>query len=304
VIIHWFKLAGCYIILTLFTQCSNNTVDGNAPEETKAKAEPKKEEPKKVEHTYHTLSLKKGLLDSLEKLYDSSQLSIILTLNRCDRSHLQRADTIIIPDTWAGDVMEYSPFPFSLSVVKDVNKIIFFSYYTQAFGVYESGKLVRWGATSMGKKIYQTPTGLFHANWKAVESVSTSNDEWILKWNVNIQNKIGVGWHLYAMPGYPASHSCIRLRQHDAQYLYDWVDQWVLKDANTLKSYGTPVIVFGTYPFGGRKPWKALTENAHALDIAEETLSKEVEQHLPLIIRRQQVADSIRNSVEKGQYLQ
>jgi hypothetical protein len=30
-----------------------------------------------------------------------------------------------------------------------------------------------------------------------------------LRWNFNIENKLGVGWH--SLPGYPASHSCLRL---------------------------------------------------------------------------------------------
>jgi hypothetical protein len=39
-------------------------------------------------------------------------------------------------------------------------------------------------------------------------------------------------------------------------------------------------MVFGTYPYGKRKPWMALINNSHSLDISEETLSKEVSPYL------------------------
>ncbi len=91
--------------------------------------------------------------------------------------------------------------------MKNIDKIIFFSYPTQVFATYENGDLVYTGPTNMGRKKDPTPTGLFYSNWKAEETTSTFNDEWDLKWNFNIENKLGVGWHQYSLPGYPASHS-------------------------------------------------------------------------------------------------
>jgi hypothetical protein len=44
----------------------------------------------------------------------------------------------------------------------------------------------------------------FSLNWKAEETTSTFDDEWDLRWNFNIENKLGVGWHQYSL-GYPAS---------------------------------------------------------------------------------------------------
>jgi hypothetical protein len=58
------------------------------------------------------------------------------------------------------------------------------------------------GPTKWGEK-HKTPTGLF-SNWKAEETTSTF-DEWDLRWNFNIENKLGVGWHQYSLQGYPAS---------------------------------------------------------------------------------------------------
>ena len=63
----------------------------------------------------------------------------------------------------------------------------------------------------MGSKAHQTTRGLHFTNWKGKEIISTVSDEWKLKWNFNIANHEGIGWHQYSMPGYPASHSCLRL---------------------------------------------------------------------------------------------
>ena len=121
----------------------------------------------------------------------------------------------------------------------------------------------------MGSKKNQTPTGLFFANWKAEETISTVDDEWKLLWNFNIANKLGVGWHQYELPGYPASHSCLRLTETDAKFLYTWADQWVLKDDQNVAVKGTPTIVFGGYDFDGSKSWYALVKNPEALKISE-----------------------------------
>jgi hypothetical protein len=140
----------------------------------------------------------------------------------------------------------------------------------------------------MGRKADKTPTGLFFTNWKAEETTSTFNDEWNLKWNFNIANKLGVGWHQYELPGYPASHSCLRLQEKDARHLYEWADQWVLLDDDTVAVKGTPVIVFGTYDFGAPKPWSQLVANPKALAISEEEITKQATPFLKTILDEQQ----------------
>ena len=75
-----------------------------------------------------------------------------------------------------------------------------FSYPIQAYALYENGKLVKWGPTSMGSKAHQTTRGLHFTNWKGKEIISTVSDEWKLKWNFNIANHEGIGWHQYSMP--------------------------------------------------------------------------------------------------------
>ncbi len=85
----------------------------------------------------------------------------------------------------------YMPFPLDVPFLKDVRKIIFFSYPSQSFGAYEYGNLVYAGPTNMGRKKDPTPEGFYHANWKAEKTTSTFDDEWELKWNFNVENKEG-----------------------------------------------------------------------------------------------------------------
>jgi hypothetical protein len=152
--------------------------------------------------------------------FSIAEIGIILSLNRIDKNHLGNVDTVIVPDTF-DDWMAYAPFPFRLDILAAVPKMAIFSYPIQAYGLYEYGDLIKWGPSSLGKQTSLTPTGLFFTNWKGEEIQSTANDEWILKWNFNIENLQGVGWHEYALPGHPASSSCLRLLEMDARWMRD-----------------------------------------------------------------------------------
>lgn len=246
-----------------------------------------------VKTQYQLASVKQMGIDSFKAKYNDPQRQVILALNRVDMANLPKADSIVIPTDASTNLMEYSIFPYNVRSIKDIRKIIFFSYPAQAWGAYENGHLVKWGPTNMGRENAQTPTGLFFTNWKAEETRSTVDDEWILKWNFNIANQDGVGWHQYEMPGYPASHSCLRLFEPDAKYLYNWADQWIQKNEQTLLAKGTPVIVFGSYPFGFQKPWLALAQNPESLDISVDEIDKLVAPHIDEIMKEQQNRDKV-----------
>ena len=239
-------------------------------------------EPKEVSYSLENTQ------DWLAKNKESaSSLQIAYAINRTDAANLKKMDSIIVPKDLSGDLEFYLPFPLEVEALNEVDKIILFSYPSQTFAAYENGQLVRTGPTSMGREKDQTPTGLFFTNWKAEETTSTFNDEWDLKWNYNIENKLGVGFHQYELPGVPASHSCLRLQERDARYLYDWADQWVLADAETVKVKGTPVVVFGKYDFKAPKPWLALLKNPKSLNLTEEDIQQLVQPHLNTIMKEQ-----------------
>ncbi len=218
---------------------------------------------------------------------DSAKIWIVLAANRTDRANIVKMDSIVVPKDLTGDIAYYLPFPFEVSALSDVSKIILFSYATQSFATYEYGDLIRTGPTNMGRKADKTPTGLFFSNWKAEKTTSTFNDEWDLKWNFNVANKLGVGWHQYELPGYPASHSCLRLQERDAKYLYDWADEWKLKDQQTVRVNGTPVVIFGSYDFDAPKPWLQLVKKPKALNLSEGDIEKAVKPHLEKILAEQ-----------------
>lgn len=222
---------------------------------------------------------------------DVSKIEIVTAINRTDKKNLTKLDSIVIPSDFSGDIVYYLPFPLEVNYLEDVSKLLLFSYPTQTFAAYENGVLVYSGPTNMGRKKDKTPTGLFYTNWKAEETTSTFNDEWDLKWNFNIENKLGVGFHEYELPGYPASHSCLRLLEKDAKFLYDWADQWVLADKETVKVKGTPVIVFGSYDFDGEKPWLQLVKNPKSLDISIAEVEKQAAPFLKSILEQQKIRE-------------
>ena len=266
-------------LITLFS-CKQN---GSS---VKLKKQIVRKQPKSVSYT-----LENAKIWLEQNATDVSKIEIVTAINRTDKKNLAKQDSIVIPSDFSGDVVYYLPFPLEINYLADISKVLLFSYPTQTFAAYENGVLVYSGPTNMGRKKDKTPTGLFYTNWKAEETTSTFNDEWELKWNFNIENKLGVGFHEYELPGYPASHSCLRLLEKDAKFLYDWADQWVLADKETVKVKGTPVIVFGSYDFDEPKPWLQLVKNPKSLDISIAEVEKQTAPFLKAILEQQKIRE-------------
>lgn len=275
--------------------CNHNrtSIDNSRAENHSEKDNPEAV-PVQPDVTYHYQVLTKQERQKADSLVE--HLDVLLALNRVDYKHMLRLDSIIAPDSFYTDLKAYSPFPWQVAFLKEVPKIIFYSYRIQAFAAYQNGELVKWGPVSMGKKATPTPTGLFFTNWRAKETISTVDDEWIMKWYFNLDNFEGVSMHEYEMPGYPASHACVRLTTADAFWFYNWCEQWVLNKEDkfrSVKAYGTPVLIFGAYDFGGPKPWRNLPANKGAVAISAGELQKEIEPHLDIIHQRRQQRDSL-----------
>lgn len=286
-------LALPFLFLSIYMLSSCNNSD-EAKAKRAEKIEERREEKKEVviPITYHAIALNKESIAAIQSEYDSSKMRIILAVNRVDYAKWQRLDTLIVPDTFMVDFMQYSPFPKQISSIDKVHKMILYSQGIQAFGAYENGNLVRWGPISTGKKSTPTPNYLYHTNWRSKKTVSTIDDEWIMEWYFNMGNFSGVSMHQYEMPGYPASHACVRLYKEDAMWFYDWCKSWIL-DKGQIAAYGTPTLVFGNYPFGQQKPWWALPENKDVLTFTESDLNKELQPHVNTIMERQQRRDSL-----------
>ena len=195
----------------------------------------------------------------------------VMKLNRVDLAHVRDRDSLVVPEAF-GDSLDLAPFPRSIAALGDSVKLLLISLRVQAFAAYDSGQLKRWGPVSTGRRDMPTPTGLYHTNWKDKSRISTFDDEWKLEWYVNLDNFQGVSLHEYELPGYPASHSCVRLLKSDAMWMYAWAEQWRLgPDPRVIVREGTPAVVFGAWGWRKRAPWKRLPEDslATALSVAE-----------------------------------
>lgn len=206
----------------------------------------------------------------------AENVDMVLRINRIDAKYLKSGLTLTVPKDFS-DTGALSPFPLELDIANDVPKLLVIAQRVQAFGVYENGKLVKWGPVSTGKKSTPTTNRLFSTNWKGKEVKSSFDDEWILKYNFNIDNFGGIGFHQYEMPGYPASHSCVRMLLDDAMWLYEWAEQWILSaDEGTRLAHGTPVIIFGDYAFDVPAPWKVLPTDATATAISLDEIDTQI----------------------------
>jgi lipoprotein-anchoring transpeptidase ErfK/SrfK len=165
----------------------------------------------------------------------------VLALNRLDEQHMDKGKTVVIPDSF-DDQEAFESFPLTIPALKEVPKIMLVSQRLQAFALYENGDRIRSGPVSTGKKSTPSPSKLYFTNWKGKLVTSSIDDEWIMPWYFNLDNKLGVSMHQYDLPGYPASHACIRMYEWDAKFIYDWADQWKVSDD------GESVLAHGTTP--------------------------------------------------------
>lgn len=210
-------------------------------------------------------------VDSLLKSFSEDQLKTVLALNRIEKRRLRSERPIVVPDCASALFNTYSPFPENINFLQCIPKTVLISQRVQAFGLYENGVLVKWGPVSTGKSSTRTPNGLNYGNYKAKRKVSTVDESWILPYYFNFMNFEGVGVHQYALPGYPASHGCVRLYMDDAKYIFDWAEMWEVENSR-IKRNGTPFMVFGNYDYGAEKPWYDLSQNMKANDLTQDEI--------------------------------
>jgi hypothetical protein len=199
----------------------------------------------------------------LSKRFTPDEIDVLELLNRRDREHLLRDDPpvpgIVVPLAWEADVLAYSPFPAAWAEAAEIPKYLVVHQPMQAFAAYEYGRLVRWGPVSSGRRETPTPAGSYNLTWRSRSRRSTDNEAWLLEWYFNFINARGISFHQFDLPGYAASHACVRLLKRDAQWLYGWGEQWALSaDRRTVEVPGTPVLVIGEAVHGKPGPWTSL----------------------------------------------
>lgn len=159
---------------------------------------------------------------------DETQRSLVMRLNRINEN-LPIGGIIAIPENLdAVDLMEYSPF--DKQIAPPAEKIIIVDPNKQAWAAYDpNGNLVKWGPASTGRDFCpdigagcRTQSGQFSVYSKGGEGCISS------KFPVPYGgapmpycmffNK-GYALHAAELPGYNASHGCVRMFYDDAYWL-------------------------------------------------------------------------------------
>lgn len=238
--------------------------------------------PESVSYHFDTLKGKSAVVD-FTTTYTAEQRDIIYAINRISSSRIAAGRVLVMPDTLSAEILDYSPYPDSVKAFDTLPKLILISRRIQAFAIYENGQLTRWGPVSSGKKSTPTPAGLFHTNFKAKIKISSENSEWIMPWYFNFYARRGIAVHQFYLPGYPASHACVRMQEKDAKWIFDWADQWrVSGKTGAVTKVGTPVIIFGDYDFTKPVPWINLPGDKLSTQVKESEF-EEIYSYLPVI---------------------
>lgn len=204
-------------------------------------------------------------LDSLPGAQWEYRMAIVELTNRVSRKYMMQKGTLLVPDHFPADFRAYAPYPAEYAGAAELPKLFVIDKYTQTFGAYEHGRLVRWGLVSTGRENDLTPAGRYSFNWKDEYRESTAAPEgevWKLRWVFNFHAAEGIHVHQYQLPiATPASHGCVRLSEADAMWNYSWADGWK-KQNGKLVSNGTTVLVLNYNPVGLAAHW---TQEGHSL---------------------------------------
>jgi hypothetical protein len=192
-----------------------------------------------------------------DERFGDSHIALLEKLNRADIRHLGRLPALVVPQAW-GDELSHSILPLRYPSSEPWPTFLVVYLPGQLFGAYESGRLVRWGPVSSGGRRTPTSAGSFALNWRSTGRASTVDPGWFMRWYFNFGNREGLAFHAYSLPGYPASHGCIRLLERDARWLFEWGQTWVVDPTATrVLTRGTPVYIVGRYDFAAAPPWRS-----------------------------------------------
>jgi lipoprotein-anchoring transpeptidase ErfK/SrfK len=103
-----------------------------------------------------------------------------------------------------------------------VNHIVV-SLADQSLYAYNGQQLVAYSNISSGKPGHETPTGSFTVSQKDVDHHSSIYDNASMPFYMRLTDG-GVGLHAGFIPGYPASHGCVRLPLGMAKELFQHVE--------------------------------------------------------------------------------
>ena len=218
---------------------------------------------------------------TLQERFSESQLALLEKLNRAGVAHLEQLRELVVPESWS-DELSYSVLPTRYASSEAWPTFLVVYLPGQLFGAYEFGSLVRWGPVSSGSRNNPTSAGISALNWRSAGRVSTVDPDWFMRWYFNFGNREGLAFHEYSLPGYPASHGCIRLLERDAQWLFEWGTPWVLDRSGTrVLASGTPVFIIGRYDFDSAPPWRSLRWLSTTVELPSASMTDDVSGRCP-----------------------
>jgi L,D-transpeptidase catalytic domain len=206
------------------------------------------------EQGYHCIIVKKN--ESWASLFpDESQRELVQKLNR-SYNRLGPGKEIAIPDNLAQiTIFDISPFPL---VIADEEKQVIIDQVKIAWAAYEDGKLVNWGPISSGRdkctdsaNSCLTKPGAFRIFSK--EGFNCKSDIFpIGKGGARMPYCMYFhkGFAMHGsddMPGYRASHGCVRMFVKDAKWLNN---EFTFSTSEKNEQLGTKVVVLPVYKIG------------------------------------------------------
>jgi len=93
----------------------------------------------------------------------------------------------------------------------------------QRLYAYHEKQLLAWSNISSGRPGRETPTGSYTVSEKDIDHHSSLYDNASMPYFMRLTDD-GLGLHAGFLPGYPASHGCVRMPLGMAKELYDRVD--------------------------------------------------------------------------------
>ena len=190
---------------------------------------------------------------SWEKLYpDEQQRDLVQRVNRSYNSVWPGKEIVVPRDLAHVTLLDLSPFP--LKIVEDEpEKQIIVDQDKLAWGAYDAqGQLVKWGPIASGgdkcsdnsSPTCRTMTGIFRIFSKEGDRCK-SNVFPIGKGGAKMPYCMyfhkGLALHGSAdIPGYRASHGCVRMFTRDAKWLNE---EWVSSTSAKTQTIGTKVVI-------------------------------------------------------------
>lgn len=274
-----FKICLVLLIIAISSSCDRFGHRSNEPELTDEQVQAREDSLEQVKmlqkcDTFGVISYRNELIRSKEQLqsileeHSESPENMFKNrafclLNRKARYFMRVGDTLVIPERYENNRCAYSIFPQYYHGAKDIKKLLVVSNRYQCYAAYENGIQVHFAACNTGKETTPTYPGRYGLVWKKLEHRSSLDSEWVMPFTWNFNQYAGCAFHQFTMPGYAASHSCIRQFREDAQWLFYWGRGAEVRRHNYVHLSGTPVLVIDIFDFTRRRtgPWVALKSN-------------------------------------------